>query len=133
VEFVHCPFKLCNVCCINTEMPLLEEDIERITKHGFKREYFVKEKDGFLVLKNQKGKCVFLKKRKCIIYQDRPLGCRLYPLIYDIDFKNATIDYECPQKEFFYKYTKNKELIKLLEKTVNQLLVEKEKRNKITQ
>jgi len=36
-------------------------------------------------------------KIKCKIYEYRPLGCRLYPLIYDPKTDSVIVNEECPQ------------------------------------
>ncbi|MEM1553965.1 MAG: YkgJ family cysteine cluster protein [Thermoproteota archaeon] len=91
----------CVKCCVETEMLLLEEDVERIMRTGFEYEYFVVNRDGWLYLKNVKGMCVFNDGEKCLIYENRPLGCRLYPLVYDEDQGIITLDEYCPYREEF--------------------------------
>ncbi|MCC6051742.1 MAG: YkgJ family cysteine cluster protein [Fervidicoccaceae archaeon] len=89
----------CNKCCRDTEMILLLSDIDRITDKGFRD--FYELKNGFYVLRNINGKCVFLDPTgRCIIYEDRPLGCRVYPLILDED-NGAMLDKYCPLSDFF--------------------------------
>jgi len=91
----------CGRCCENTEMILLREDIERIASLGFNAEEFIVYSKGFYRLKNVDGRCVFLnpKTRLCSIYDWRPKGCRLYPIIYVIGsyFEEITVDNNCPQ------------------------------------
>lgn len=82
-------------------MPLLNEDIERIKGLGFNCDYFVVNKDGWLQLKNQKGRCVFNDGKKCLIYENRPEGCKFYPIIYDEDRKCAVLDEDCPHRNEF--------------------------------
>jgi Fe-S-cluster containining protein len=77
-------------------MLLLEEDVERISRLGFEIEYFVEYKDGWLYLKNFNGRCVFNNGEKCLIYNNRPLGCRLYPIVYDEDYDTVILDEYCP-------------------------------------
>jgi Fe-S-cluster containining protein len=97
-EWFEVEFKCiaCGVCCIGTEMELLAEDIGRITARGYKMEDFVAEKDGVYRLKNVDGHCVFYdpKTRMCKIYDIRPVGCRMYPLVYD--GRSVTVDKTCP-------------------------------------
>jgi len=76
----------CGVCCTETEMLLSVKDIERLLRRGLNQSYFVKfDTQGYAKLKNRKGYCVFYdcKKKRCRIYADRPLGCRVYPVILD--------------------------------------------------
>lgn len=91
----------CVKCCVETEMLLLEEDIERIGKMGFEYEYFVVNRDGWLYLRNAEGRCVFNDGGKCLIYENRPLGCKLYPLVYDEDHGIVTLDEYCPHRNEF--------------------------------
>lgn len=91
----------CVKCCVETEMLLLEEDVERIRRMGFEHEYFVVSRDGWLYLRNVDGMCVFNDGRKCLIYEKRPLGCKLYPLVYDEDYGIITLDEYCPHREEF--------------------------------
>jgi len=80
-------------------MQLTEECIKRIEALGFKREKFVKyDADGFARLKNKRGYCVFYNRRenKCIIYENRPIGCKLYPIVYDPQKNTVTVDKFCP-------------------------------------
>ncbi len=86
----------CYKCCKDTEMQLSRRDIKRIEKLGYSRDEFSVEKDGVRILKNVKGRCYFLKNGKCLIYEHRPLGCRLYPIVYDVEKKTATVDDFCP-------------------------------------
>ncbi len=90
----------CSACCHNTEMMLTEEDVKRIKALGYKDFYY--EEDGFFYLKNKNGKCVFLDERGlCMIYEQRPEGCRFYPFIYDPEMDNIMRDENCPYREKF--------------------------------
>jgi len=82
-------------------MLLLEEDIKRISSLGFEIEYFVVDRNGWLYLRNVNGKCVFNDGEKCLIYENRPLGCRLYPVVYDEDYGIVTLDEYCPHRREF--------------------------------
>jgi len=96
-----CIEKNCIKCCIETDMLLSNDDIKRISKIGFNPEFFVVEKNGWLHLKNRNGRCVFHDGTKCLIYENRPKGCRLYPVIFDMDRKCAVLDNDCPHKDEF--------------------------------
>ncbi|RLF23346.1 MAG: YkgJ family cysteine cluster protein [Thermoprotei archaeon] len=87
----------CGICCVNTEMPLTLEDIARIRKLGFKTSSFVIMKDGIPRVRNVHGKCVFLDRsnNRCVIYQQRPEGCRFYPLVLMNNI--VTVDQLCPK------------------------------------
>jgi len=86
----------CHRCCVETEMILLREDIDRILSLGYSRSYFVAKKGPFHVLRNVGGRCVFLRgDGRCSIYPYRPLGCRAYPLVFD-EGRGPLIDDLCP-------------------------------------
>lgn len=107
----------CVECCIETMMPLLDSDIKRIVKLGYKLDDFaVKTGDGWR-LKNISGGCFFLSNNGCRIYPQRPEGCRLYPLIYDENLRKPMIDSLCPHgHEFEVQESGIKKLKTLLEK-----------------
>ena len=51
----------CGDCCLETEMLLSKKDIDRLEKKGFKSKYFSRQNnEGYVVLKNRKGHCIFL-------------------------------------------------------------------------
>jgi Fe-S-cluster containining protein len=73
----------CGECCKGTMMELSEEDILRLIGLGFRREDIcVIGEDGLARLRNIDGKCVFLSKdfKSCTVYENRPLGCEIYPV-----------------------------------------------------
>ena len=81
-------------------MILTEADIRRITRLGYRASDFIIYRDGFPRLRNVDGHCYFLDpdKRVCKIYKYRPVGCRIYPLIYDLEH-GFRLDDECPAVE----------------------------------
>ncbi len=103
-------------------MLLSKKDINRLEKKGFSHNYFVLyDKQGYAVLRNRDGYCVFydLKKRCCSVYVDRPSGCRVYPVIFDEDSKAIVFDGICERRNSITikeKAVKGKRVIKLLEK-----------------
>ena len=110
----------CGVCCTETEMLLSKKDIKRLEKKGFSQNQFVNfDKQDYAVLKNREGYCVFYdrKNHSCSVYADRPVGCRVYPVIVDEDV-GIILDKICQsrstitQKE---KDIKGKRVVKLLE------------------
>ena len=100
--------KYCGKCCYNTEMILFREDVERLVKLGYKIEYFAVKREGKLVLRNVDGHCIFLdpSTNKCTIYPHRPIGCRFYPLVYDVSSGKIVVDKECPRHKEALKYIK---------------------------
>ena len=88
----------CGTCCLQTEMLLSQQDIQRLTKRGYPTEKFVRfDKEGYATLRNRQGHCVFLnpKTRRCTVYADRPEGCRVYPVVFDEE-KGVVADTLCP-------------------------------------
>ena len=88
----------CGKCCERTEMLLSKGDIERLEKVGFSREDFtVTGEDGLVRLRNVGRRCYFYDptEKKCQVYEDRPLGCFLYPVIYSAD-EGVIVDELCP-------------------------------------
>jgi Fe-S-cluster containining protein len=80
-------------------MTLTREDVNKIEKLGYERKDFVvRVKDGFCELRNVEGHCYFYDRGKkiCQIYENRPEGCRYYPIIYDARKKKCVIDKDCP-------------------------------------
>ncbi len=87
----------CCECCIETEMPLTREDVGRLEALGHEAGAFTVEEDGFTFLANVEGRCYFLSPEgRCIAYEDRPEGCRLYPLVLSEDMSDFRLDHLCP-------------------------------------
>jgi len=91
----------CIQCCLETEMSLSNGDVERIKGLGFDHDSFVVSKDGWLQLKNNDGRCVFNDGKQCLIYENRPEGCKLYPITCDEDKNCAVLDKDCPHRNNF--------------------------------
>lgn len=86
---------MCGKCCLGTEMELLPEDVERIMALGYSLEEFARFDGEKWRLRNIDGHCVFLDVRtnRCTIYEERPIGCRIYPIQYD---DHPYVDRSCP-------------------------------------
>jgi hypothetical protein len=65
----------CGKCCSLLDVQLGFEDEKRLRKYG---DVFSYGRIG-VYLKKVNGKCIFYEAGKCLIYPDRPLGCRNYP------------------------------------------------------
>lgn len=92
-----CLAHACRKCCFDTEMPLTEADAARLEERGFRRDEFAGLDDGWMRLRNRNGQCVFLGPGGCSVHDDRPEGCRLYPLVWDADERRVVLDVEtCP-------------------------------------
>jgi Fe-S-cluster containining protein len=107
------PCENCALCCMDTEMPLSKRDIELIlskSQSNLKKEDFIEVNiNGLSQLKNINGCCFFLdpKKKLCKIYDFRPLGCRFYPIIYDLEKHKCSYDKDCPRTNLFLLSSKN--------------------------
>jgi Fe-S-cluster containining protein len=94
-------------------MLLLDEDVKRIIALGYDEQFFAKkDSDGFKVLQNSgAGRCVFHDGSQCTIYENRPKGCKLYPIIFDENSMSAVRDKLCPYRnEFSLTQKEKKEL-----------------------
>jgi Fe-S-cluster containining protein len=120
-----CFKKKCINCCRETQMPLSISDIKRIEQIGFKQELFVYSNEGWVQLKNKNGLCVFHTGEKCSIYEHRPEGCTLYPVIFDYDTKQAILDDECPYRTTF---SITRHIRTQLSKLVSNIILERNKR-----
>jgi len=106
----------CVECCVNTQMPLTRKDLERIRKLGYNLREFATKTAGGWKLRNKDGKCVFLAENGCAIYEHRPEGCRLYPLVYDEEKRMCVLDEFCPYRyEFQVKKSDVKRLRRIME------------------
>ena len=84
----------CGRCCRDLEIPLRDEDIERIEELGYSAWEFVDYDKmfyrgdrfvGYAIRKRPfDDACIFLdtETNRCRIYGYRPLACRLYPFIF---------------------------------------------------
>ncbi|MGB9914376.1 MAG: YkgJ family cysteine cluster protein [Candidatus Bathyarchaeales archaeon] len=114
----------CGLCCKETEMLLANADIKRLERKGYSKAFFVQfDSAGYAKLRNHRGYCVFYdtEKKRCKVYRDRPLGCRLYPVIY-YEEKGIDVDTLCPAKNKWRREQikeKGKKVIKLL-KTIDE-------------
>jgi hypothetical protein len=80
-------------------MQLTRDDVGRIAALGFAESYFVVAGDGWLRLRNRSGRCVFSDGARCLIYDDRPEGCAVYPTI--CRGGRAALDDDCPHAREF--------------------------------
>ncbi len=79
-------------------MILTKRDIRRLESLGYNREDFSEFRDGFIRLRNVDGRCFFLKSGRCSVYEYRPLGCRAYPVIFDLSLGECILDELCPAR-----------------------------------
>ena len=106
-------------------MILSNVDVERLEERGHSRKKFVRyDKHGFARLKNRRRFCVFydVEKCRCKIYLHRPLGCRIYPVIYS-EQERIVVDDLCPMQNTDSKIElkrEGKKLIELLQRIDNE-------------
>ena len=106
---IPCTIHNCVKCCIETRMPLSRIDIERISRQGYRFKDFVVKRKRERHLKNRKGRCVFLGDKGCKIYSFRPEGCRLYPMVYNENYRKVVIHGLCPYGHEFQVSGEDKE------------------------
>ncbi|MCW3980682.1 MAG: YkgJ family cysteine cluster protein [Candidatus Bathyarchaeota archaeon] len=111
---IPCVKHKCIKCCLETNMPLSNNDLNRILKLGYELECVAEKTQGRWRLKNNSGKCVFLLEKGCRIYSHRPEGCRLYPVVYDETSKRMVIDPLCPYGHLFRIGRNDVERLKIL-------------------
>ncbi|WP_343383015.1 YkgJ family cysteine cluster protein [Candidatus Bathycorpusculum sp.] len=110
----------CGVCCTETEMLLSKKDIQRLEHKGHPPRRFVRyDKEGYATLKNSGGYCVFYDPpaMRCSVYADRPMGCRVYPVIVDEE-TGIILDTICCARHSISKAEKTlkgKRVVRLLE------------------
>lgn len=127
------PFMICSrcgKCCQETEMELSGGDIERLEKMGYCPRDFCFIDDGVIKLKNIGGLCYFYDERekRCKVYEGRPLGCFLYPVVYLVG-GGVIIDDFCPIGHTISE-TELKEKGRILKKLLKTL--DRERSEKIT-
>jgi Fe-S-cluster containining protein len=108
-------------------MLLSGEDIVRLERRGYSKDFFVRfDSEGYALLRNRQGHCVFydVDERRCDVYAFRPSGCRVYPVIYDEE-KGIVVDSICHAQGSIAaqeKARKGKRVCKILEKVDNEAL-----------
>ena len=116
----------CGKCCESTEMLLSKEDVKRLERLGFSREDFTaSDGDGVIRLRNAGEWCYFFdpETKKCQVYEYRPLGCFIYPVIYSND-EGVITDEFCPMNHTISKReleTKGPILLKYLKKITSEV------------
>jgi Fe-S-cluster containining protein len=85
----------CSICCQTCDVDLNFYDIERLAENlKISQDMFVSKYcteaplDSLCFVRLKNKPCVFLKDNKCIIYQQRPTKCVLYPFISDFQGEN---------------------------------------------
>jgi Fe-S-cluster containining protein len=81
-------------------MTLTESDVARLRVAGHRDFFFVNDDQDFQ-LENVDGQCVFLVDGRCSVHDDRPQGCRTYPMILDLSVDRVVLDDVCPWSSEF--------------------------------
>jgi hypothetical protein len=92
-------------------MMLSNADVKRLEGMGYERQKFARQdQHGFVRLRNHHGFCVFFDVERgcCRIYEQRPLGCRVYPVIHS-EREGIVVDVLCPMISTISKIELEKE------------------------
>jgi len=111
-------------------MVLTNQDIQTIEKLGYKTDFFVADIKSWFQLKNTKGRCVFHNGTICVIYDHRPEGCRLYPVVYQKDDDKAILDNDCPQRHCFIITKEKSQQLLILIQTLEDERAERKQKKK---
>jgi Fe-S-cluster containining protein len=78
-------------------MELSGDDVKRLEDIGYSRGEFTVLEDHTIRLRNVGGWCYFYDSamKNCRVYENRPLGCYLYPVVH-LDNEGAIVDDLCP-------------------------------------
>jgi len=86
----------CGLCCRETEMILTPSDLRRLEALGYRREDFAVFDGRFYRLRNAGGWCFFYRGGRCAVYEHRPIGCSMYPIVIDPEGPSVEVDPACP-------------------------------------
>jgi len=81
-------------------MSLTLEDVERLEAAG-ERAFHHEVEDGTLRLLTVEDRCVFLADGRCRVYPNRPDGCVLYPLVWNVIGHEPDLHEFCPYAHQF--------------------------------
>ena len=112
----------CTRCCVETQMELTRDDIERLERLGYRREEFAVCENGVCRLRNVEGRCYFLSEDGCRVYEHRPLGCRVYPAVC-VEGEGIAIDSYCPLASLALRILReNEELVRKIAEAITEKL-----------
>jgi Fe-S-cluster containining protein len=105
-------------------MELSADDISKLESKGFRLDDFTIKYGDVTQLRNVGGYCYFYNQvdKKCQIYEDKPIGCCVYPVVYLVN-EGMMIDELCPMGKTISKpelIRKGKILDRLLKKIDNK-------------
>jgi Fe-S-cluster containining protein len=81
-------------------MSLTLEDVQRLETAG-ERGFYRAADDGSLRLATVGDRCVFLTEGRCRVYANRPEGCVLYPLVWNVISNEPDLHEFCPYAQQF--------------------------------
>ena len=108
----------CNTCCSEADVPLLNEDIDRIRQYGYYDAYFVEEEGGVKKMRKLGGKCIFSGEGQCEVYMNRPLRCKLLPLTFNPETGRAEVDTGC---RYHAEYKASRTMSRRMEDYIDRL------------
>lgn len=105
-------------------MELSIHDVKRLESEGYDaRKFSIKDDEHVIRLKNVDGRCYFYNvvNKRCNVYETRPKGCYIYPVVYIIN-EGLGVDDLCPMgdtispQEFLMKGKILIEILKAMER-----------------
>ncbi len=97
-----CEKHYCSDCCDYLDIPLMQEDIDRIKSIEHTPEVFYKQNGGLPKLLRVDGRCIFRARGGgCDIYRNHPMWCKLYPMILEPLSGELRIDPRCTHCDEF--------------------------------
>lgn len=120
-----CKEQNCTHCCIEADVPLLQEDIDRLTAHGYYDVYFSEYYKGAKFIRKLDGKCIFFKGGSCEVYDYRPNRCRCPQIAFDDKTQQILVLESCLFKS---RYVMSQSDINFMEQFIQTLIKEMELR-----
>ena len=96
----------CTACCSYMNVPLLQDDIDRILRYVKPPGQFYRTEGSLKLLIRHQDKCIFMYSRKgCGIHPFHPIWCKLYPLTYNPATARIEVDQRCSFNGEFHTST----------------------------
>lgn len=68
-------------CCTYGGTIATKEEVDKISKAGYKNSFVKLSKNVFITKWGKEGICPYLKNKECSIYSVRPTLCQIYPIL----------------------------------------------------
>jgi len=82
-EIIISPCNKCGKCCHDREIRITPDEAEIISAAADKPvQEFAVQQGRVFILRTIDNRCIFLKDRRCMIYEAKPFQCKTYPIIY---------------------------------------------------